>query len=69
MEGGCLSRLKGGFHQPLPHFDGCILVDGVVNYFLGRTDAVRKVGFDPFLKRIGHSGKYSPNFVSYCKFI
>ncbi|XDV13518.1 hypothetical protein PO909_001905 [Leuciscus waleckii] len=55
VEGGCLSRLKGGFHQPLPHFDGCILVDGVVNYFLGRTDAVRKVGFDPFLKRIGHS--------------
>ncbi|KAF4116342.1 hypothetical protein G5714_003831 [Onychostoma macrolepis] len=54
-EGGCLTRVKKEFHQPLPNFEDCILVDGVVNYFLGRTDAVRRVGFDPFLKRVGHS--------------
>lgn len=66
-EGGCLTRVKKGFHQPLPNFEDCILVDGVVNYFLGRTDAVRRVGFDPYLKRVGHSGKYLLNFVHcYC---
>ncbi|XP_073688875.1 beta-1,4 N-acetylgalactosaminyltransferase 1-like [Garra rufa] len=54
-EGGCLTRVKKGFHQQLPNFPNCILVDGVVNYFLGRTDAVRRVGFDPYLKRVGHS--------------
>ncbi|XP_051744743.1 beta-1,4 N-acetylgalactosaminyltransferase 1-like isoform X2 [Ctenopharyngodon idella] len=55
VDGGCLRRVKKVFHQPLPYFDDCFLVDGVVNYFLGRTDAVRRVGFDPFLKRVGHS--------------
>ncbi|RXN25284.1 beta-1,4 N-acetylgalactosaminyltransferase 2-like protein [Labeo rohita] len=58
-EGGCLTRIKKGFHQQLPNFPNCFLVDGVVNYFLGRTDAVRRVGFDPYLKRVGHSGKLS----------
>ncbi|KAK2916072.1 hypothetical protein Q8A67_000446 [Cirrhinus molitorella] len=54
-DGGCLRRIRG-FHQPLPGYDGCFLVDGVTNYFLARTDAVRSVGFDPFLKRVGHTG-------------
>ncbi|XP_016379360.1 beta-1,4 N-acetylgalactosaminyltransferase 1-like [Sinocyclocheilus rhinocerous] len=53
-DGGCLRRIRG-FHQPLPGYDGCFLVDGVINYFLARTDAVRSVGFDPFLKRVGHT--------------
>ncbi|XP_043087014.1 beta-1,4 N-acetylgalactosaminyltransferase 1-like [Puntigrus tetrazona] len=54
-EGGCLTRIKNSFHQPLPNTDDCILVDGVVNFFLGRTDSVRRVGFDPYLKRVAHS--------------
>ncbi|XP_073669495.1 beta-1,4 N-acetylgalactosaminyltransferase 2-like [Paramisgurnus dabryanus] len=53
-EGGCISRFRGSY-APLPGFKGCFFVDGVVNYFMGRTDAVRKVGFDPFLKKVGHS--------------
>ncbi|KAK7117270.1 hypothetical protein R3I94_022737 [Phoxinus phoxinus] len=53
-EGGCIARVKRT-HAPLPGFDGCFFVDGVVNYFLGRTDAVRRVGFDPFLKRVAHT--------------
>ncbi|XP_058626558.1 beta-1,4 N-acetylgalactosaminyltransferase 1-like, partial [Onychostoma macrolepis] len=53
-DGGCLRRIKG-FHQPLPSYGGCFLVDGVVNYFLARTDAVQRVGFDPFLKRLCHT--------------
>uniref|UniRef100_A0A673H824 Glycosyltransferase 2-like domain-containing protein n=1 Tax=Sinocyclocheilus rhinocerous TaxID=307959 RepID=A0A673H824_9TELE len=43
------------FHQPLPNFKDCFLVDGVVNNFLGRTGTVRRAGFDPYLKRVGHS--------------
>ncbi|XP_052394759.1 beta-1,4 N-acetylgalactosaminyltransferase 1-like [Carassius gibelio] len=54
-EGGCLRRLHGRKNQPVPGFDGCFFVDGVVNYFLARTDAVRRVGFDPFLKRVAHT--------------
>ncbi|XP_067284764.1 beta-1,4 N-acetylgalactosaminyltransferase 1-like [Pseudorasbora parva] len=54
-EGGCLKRIKGGIHQPLKHHDGCYLVDGVINYFLAKTEAVQRIGFDPFLKRVGHT--------------
>ncbi|XP_030649108.1 beta-1,4 N-acetylgalactosaminyltransferase 2-like [Chanos chanos] len=54
-EGGCLSRFFGKTHQPLPGYPDCSLVDGVVNFFLARTDSVRRVGFDPQLKRVAHS--------------
>ncbi|XP_072549813.1 beta-1,4 N-acetylgalactosaminyltransferase 2-like [Salminus brasiliensis] len=54
-EGGCMRRIHNKAHSPLPGFDGCFLVDGVVNFFLARTDAVRRVGFDPFLKRVAHT--------------
>uniref|UniRef100_A0A673H9M6 Glycosyltransferase 2-like domain-containing protein n=1 Tax=Sinocyclocheilus rhinocerous TaxID=307959 RepID=A0A673H9M6_9TELE len=48
-------KRKVTFHQPLPNFKDCFLVDGVVNNFLGRTGTVRRAGFDPYLKRVGHS--------------
>ncbi|KAG1967382.1 beta-1,4 N-acetylgalactosaminyltransferase 1-like isoform X3 [Pimephales promelas] len=54
-EGGCLKRIKGGFHQRLSGYDRCVLVDGVINYFLARTEAIRRIGFDPLLKRVGHT--------------
>ncbi|XP_066497765.1 beta-1,4 N-acetylgalactosaminyltransferase 2-like [Hoplias malabaricus] len=54
-EGGCMSRIHGKVHGPVPGFSGCFFVDGVVNFFLARTDAVRRVGFDPFLKRVAHT--------------
>ncbi|XP_074552457.1 beta-1,4 N-acetylgalactosaminyltransferase 2-like [Halichoeres trimaculatus] len=55
MEGGCLSRKsKGRFHQ-LPGYPQCIMANGVVNFFLARTAAVQKVGFDPKLQRVAHS--------------
>ncbi|XP_063054492.1 beta-1,4 N-acetylgalactosaminyltransferase 2-like [Engraulis encrasicolus] len=54
-EGGCLSRLQNQHHAPLNGFKDCLLVDGVVNFFLARTDAVRRVGFDPLLQRTAHS--------------
>ncbi|KAJ8344620.1 hypothetical protein SKAU_G00288130 [Synaphobranchus kaupii] len=54
-EGGCLTRVKGNY-QPIPSIPNCFFTSGVINFFLARTDAVRKVGFDPLLKRVGHSG-------------
>uniref|UniRef100_A0A4W6BJU4 Glycosyltransferase 2-like domain-containing protein n=1 Tax=Lates calcarifer TaxID=8187 RepID=A0A4W6BJU4_LATCA len=55
MEGGCLYRKsKGKFHS-LPGYPECYLASGVVNFFLARTDAVQRVGFDPKLQRVAHS--------------
>ncbi|KAM6965865.1 beta-1,4 N-acetylgalactosaminyltransferase 2-like [Tautogolabrus adspersus] len=54
-EGGCLNRKsEEKFHQ-LPGYPQCSLASGVVNFFLARTDAVQKVGFDPKLERVAHS--------------
>uniref|UniRef100_A0A672I9Z8 Glycosyltransferase 2-like domain-containing protein n=1 Tax=Salarias fasciatus TaxID=181472 RepID=A0A672I9Z8_SALFA len=53
--GGCLIRKYGETFHPLPDFPKCSFTHGVVNFFLARTDAVRRVGFDPQLQRVGHS--------------
>lgn len=55
--GGCLHRKSTGKFHPLPGYPNCYLASGVVNFFLARTDAVQKVGFDPKLQRVAHSGK------------
>ncbi|KAL0992415.1 hypothetical protein UPYG_G00093020 [Umbra pygmaea] len=55
-EGGCLSRQHGVKFHSVPGFSSCYFTSGVVNFFLGRTDSVRSVGFDPRLKRVAHSG-------------
>ncbi|KAK1340978.1 hypothetical protein QTO34_017378, partial [Cnephaeus nilssonii] len=51
--GNCL-RQRRGFHHELVGFPGCVVTDGVVNFFLARTDKVREVGFDPRLNRVAH---------------
>ncbi|XP_037701895.1 beta-1,4 N-acetylgalactosaminyltransferase 1 isoform X1 [Choloepus didactylus] len=51
--GDCL-RQKRGFHHELVGFPGCVVTDGVVNFFLARTDKVREVGFDPRFNRVAH---------------
>uniref|UniRef100_A0A8C5G300 Beta-1,4 N-acetylgalactosaminyltransferase 2-like n=1 Tax=Gouania willdenowi TaxID=441366 RepID=A0A8C5G300_GOUWI len=56
-EGGCMYlKFHTQFH-PLPGYPNCSLVNGVVNFFLARTDAVRSIGFDPVIKRVGHPGE------------
>ncbi|XP_039680342.1 beta-1,4 N-acetylgalactosaminyltransferase 2-like isoform X2 [Perca fluviatilis] len=55
MEGGCLYRKSQGKFQSLPGYPQCFLASGVVNFFLARTDAIQKVGFDPKLQRVAHS--------------
>ncbi|XP_059203530.1 beta-1,4 N-acetylgalactosaminyltransferase 2-like [Centropristis striata] len=54
-EGGCLYRKSKERFNSLPGYPQCFLANGVVNFFLARTDAVQKVGFDPKLKRVAHS--------------
>lgn len=54
-DGGCLARKSKGMYGQLPGYPQCSLVGGVVNFFLARTDAVQRVGFDPKLKRVAHS--------------
>uniref|UniRef100_A0A3P9CS21 Glycosyltransferase 2-like domain-containing protein n=1 Tax=Maylandia zebra TaxID=106582 RepID=A0A3P9CS21_9CICH len=55
IEGGCLYRKSGGKFQTLPGYPQCSMTNGVVNFFLARTDAVQRVGFDPKLQRTAHS--------------
>ncbi|XP_028834220.1 beta-1,4 N-acetylgalactosaminyltransferase 1-like isoform X2 [Denticeps clupeoides] len=54
-EGGCLQRYNGPLKEPIPGFPQCFLSNVVINFFLGRSDSVRKVSFDPQLKRAAHS--------------
>ncbi|XP_051818723.1 beta-1,4 N-acetylgalactosaminyltransferase 1 isoform X1 [Antechinus flavipes] len=51
--GDCLTQRRG-FHHELPGFPGCVVTDGVVNFFLARVDKVREIGFDPRLSRVAH---------------
>ncbi|KAF3847011.1 hypothetical protein F7725_004089 [Dissostichus mawsoni] len=55
VEGGCMYRKSRGRFHSLPGYPQCSVVNGVVNFFLARTDAVQRVGFDPQLKRLAHS--------------
>ncbi|XP_044142514.1 beta-1,4 N-acetylgalactosaminyltransferase 1 isoform X2 [Bufo gargarizans] len=52
-EGDCLKTIQG-YHHVIEGFPNCVVADGVVNFFLARTDKVLKVGFDPRLSRIAH---------------
>ncbi|XP_055973521.1 beta-1,4 N-acetylgalactosaminyltransferase 1 [Sorex fumeus] len=51
--GNCF-RQKRGYHHELVGFPDCVVTDGVVNFFLARTDKVREVGFDPRFRRVAH---------------
>ncbi|XP_074836008.1 beta-1,4 N-acetylgalactosaminyltransferase 1 [Carettochelys insculpta] len=52
-EGDCLQTSQG-YHHLLEGFPACVVTDGVVNFFLARTDKVLQVGFDPRLSRVAH---------------
>ncbi|XP_066440506.1 beta-1,4 N-acetylgalactosaminyltransferase 1 isoform X2 [Eleutherodactylus coqui] len=52
-EGDCLKVLQG-YHHVIEGFPNCVVTDGVINFFLARTDKILRVGFDPRLSRIGH---------------
>ncbi|CAG5981741.1 unnamed protein product [Menidia menidia] len=52
-DGDCL-HLRRGFHHAIEGFPNCVVTDGVINFFLARTDKVQQVGFDPRLARVAH---------------
>ncbi|KAI4826451.1 hypothetical protein KUCAC02_029898 [Chaenocephalus aceratus] len=52
-DGDCL-HLRRGFHHVIQGFPNCVVTDGVINFFLARTDKVQQVGFDPRLARVAH---------------
>lgn len=54
-KGGCLHQRWGGF-RALDGFPRCVVTSGVVNFFLAHTEQLRRVGFDPRLQRVAHSG-------------
>ena len=53
--GDCLHRRTGSF-GPLDGFPHCVVTSGVVNFFLAHTERLQRVGFDPRLQRVAHSG-------------
>lgn len=63
--GNCF-RQRRGFHHELLGFPGCVVTDGVVNFFLARTDKVREVGFDPRLSRVAHLGEWMQPATRHC---
>lgn len=56
-DGDCL-HIRKGFHHVIQGFPNCVVTDGVINFFLARTDKVQQVGFDPRLDRVAHMGEY-----------
>ncbi|KAM9813218.1 beta-1,4 N-acetylgalactosaminyltransferase 1 [Neosynchiropus ocellatus] len=52
-DGDCL-HMRRGFHHVIEGFPNCVITDGVINFFLARTDKVQQVGFDPRLARVAH---------------
>lgn len=54
-DGNCLHRRVGSF-RPVDGFPTCVVTSGVINFFLAHTDRLLRVGFDPRLQRVAHSG-------------
>lgn len=54
--GDCIHRRSGSF-RPLDGFPKCVVTSGVVNFFLAHTERLLRVGFDPRLQRVAHSGE------------
>ncbi|KAM4610793.1 beta-1,4 N-acetylgalactosaminyltransferase 1a [Polymixia lowei] len=52
-EGNCL-HIRKGYHHDIMGFPNCVVADAVINFFMGRTEKVQQVGFDPRLARRGH---------------
>ncbi|XP_010873414.1 beta-1,4 N-acetylgalactosaminyltransferase 1a [Esox lucius] len=52
-EGDCL-HIRQGFHHAVQGFPNCVVADAVINFFMGRTDRMQQVGFDPRLSRAAH---------------
>ncbi|KAJ8017052.1 hypothetical protein DPEC_G00013750 [Dallia pectoralis] len=52
-DGDCL-HIRQGYHHVVQGFPHCVVADAVINFFMGKTDKIRQVGFDPRLSRAAH---------------
>ncbi|KAI7794220.1 beta-1,4 N-acetylgalactosaminyltransferase 1a [Triplophysa rosa] len=52
-EGDCL-HIRNGYHHVIEGFPNCVVADAVINFFMARTEKIRRVAFDPRLARVGH---------------
>lgn len=59
-EGDCL-HIRPGYHHAIQGFPSCVVADAVINFFMGRTNKVQQVGFNPRLARRGHLGESGRN--------
>lgn len=55
-EGNCL-HIRQGYHHVIDGYPNCVVADAVINFFMGRTDKLQQVGFNPRLARQGHLGE------------
>lgn len=59
-DGDCL-HIRIGYHHVIEGFPNCVVADACINFFMGRTDKVQQVGFNPRLARRGHLGESDCN--------
>ncbi|KAG7228356.1 hypothetical protein INR49_009220 [Caranx melampygus] len=52
-EGDCL-HMRNGYHHVIEGFPNCVVADAVINFFMGRTEKIQEVGFNPRLARNAH---------------
>ncbi|XP_044067209.1 beta-1,4 N-acetylgalactosaminyltransferase 1a [Siniperca chuatsi] len=52
-DGDCL-HMRHGYHHVIDGFPNCVVADAVINFFMGRTNKVQQVGFNPRLARQAH---------------
>lgn len=55
-EGDCL-HIRKGYHHVVDGYPNCVVTDAVINFFMGRTDKMQQVGFNPRLARQAHLGE------------
>lgn len=55
-DGDCL-HMRRAHHHTIKGYPNCVVADGVINFFMARTDKARQVGFDPRLARAAHLGE------------
>ena len=53
-EGQCITINGRCNRGKVPGYPQCVFADRVTNFFMARTRAVQKIGFDRYFKRIGH---------------
>lgn len=64
-EGDCL-HMRNGYHHVIEGFPNCVVADAVINFFMGRTEKIQEVGFNPSLARRAHLGKSDSCQTFFC---